>query len=59
MTEMKTKKHGEDDYSVWFTEDPQNNDSGYSTRGKLAQLLDELPDYIGDVLKEEIEKGLL
>ena len=56
---MKTKKHGEDDYSVWFAEDPQNNDSGYSTRGKLAQLLDELPDYIGDVLKEEIEKGLL
>ena len=59
MTEMKVQKYAGDDYSVWFTEDPHNQDSGYSTRGSLAQLLDELPDYIGDTIKDEIEKGLL
>lgn len=32
-------KFGEDDFSLWITEDLSNTDSGYSTRGNAKEIL--------------------
>lgn len=37
-------RYGVDDYSVWFTDDPSDDTSGYSTRGSFKDILKELKD---------------
>ena len=39
-------RYGQDDYSVWFTDDPDDDTSGCSVRGTFRQILDELKDEI-------------
>ena len=38
----------EDDYAVCFTDDPENENEGYSVRGSLAEILEETSDYVDD-----------
>ena len=37
-------RYGQDDYGVWFTDDPTDETSGCSTRGPLEAILDEVRD---------------
>ena len=37
-------RYGQDDYGVWFTDDPTDETSGCSTRGPLEAILDEIRD---------------
>ena len=39
-------RYGVDDYSVWFTGNPEDETSGCSTRGSLTDIIYELHDYI-------------
>ena len=35
-----------DDYSVWFTDDPNDDSSGCSTRGSFLDIVNELKDVL-------------
>ena len=37
-------RYGQDDYGVWFTDDPTDETSGCSTRGSLRAILEEVRD---------------
>ena len=39
-------RYGQDDYGVWFTDDPSDESSGCSTRGPLESILYEVRDEI-------------
>jgi hypothetical protein len=38
--------HGADDYSVWYTDDLNDETSGSSTRGTLKDIFEELIDIL-------------
>ena len=37
-------RYGQNDYSAWFTNDPAKETSGYSVRGTLLDILEEVRD---------------
>lgn len=43
---MLITKMGRDDYSVWLTEDLNNQDSGYSERGTKAEIKEVVDEYM-------------
>lgn len=39
-------RYGHDDYSAWFTDNPNNNTSGFSVRGTLIDIIEECRDEV-------------
>ena len=39
-------RYGENDYSVWFTDDPGDDTSGCSVRGTMLDILEEVADEV-------------
>lgn len=46
-------KYGEDDYSVWFTEDPNDETEGFSLRGTKNDVIKECKEVL---TAEELSK---
>ena len=40
------ERHGQDDYSAWFTDNPNDDTSGYSVRGTLLDILEEVREEV-------------
>lgn len=51
---MLITKMGCDDYSVWLTEDLDNQDSGYSERGTKAEIKEVVDEYM--LTEEDVEE---
>lgn len=51
---MLITKMGRDDYSVWLTEDLNNQDSGYSERGTKAEIKEVVDEYM--LVQEDAEE---
>lgn len=48
-------RYGVDDYSAWITDDVTKDNHGYSVRGSLIDIMEEIRDELPDImLKEEL-----
>jgi hypothetical protein len=49
-------RYGQDDYGVWFTDDPTDDTSGCSTRGSLEDIIHEVRDELPPKLMTNSER---